>query len=140
MPGEQFGIGGASSVRGYEEREITGDRGIAAALELVSPELATLIGMASGTLRAIGFADVGWVRNRLGTPCRSNDSECRLGSVGVGVRYGSGRLQARLDVAYALRAGNPHRPPRCTRARRAQLQLLASRRRTRRQRQRGCRA
>ena len=33
IPGEQFGIGGVRSVRGYEEREVTGDYGFQASLE-----------------------------------------------------------------------------------------------------------
>ncbi|WP_418319284.1 ShlB/FhaC/HecB family hemolysin secretion/activation protein [Piscinibacter sakaiensis] len=105
VPGEQFGIGGASSVRGYDEREITGDSGAAAALELYSPELAKMVGMDRGTLRLLGFLDAGWVSNRLGTPCRVNQSECRLASAGIGIRYGAGPLQARLDVAYTFKPG-----------------------------------
>ncbi len=106
VPGEQFGIGGASSVRGYDEREVTGDSGAAAAVELLSPNLASKLGMQGGTLQVLGFADAGWVKNHLNTPCRLNENECRLGSVGLGLRYGSGPLQARLDVAYTLAAGN----------------------------------
>ncbi len=106
VPGEQFGIGGASSVRGYDEREITGDSGAAAAIELLSPELAKMVGMNQGSLRALGFVDAGWVGNKLNTPCRVNESECRLGSVGLGLRYTSGPWQARLDIAHALEAGN----------------------------------
>ncbi len=109
VPGEQFGIGGASSVRGYDERELTGDSGAAAAIELWSPELGKTLG-SSGTLRLLAFADAGWVRNHVNNlqrlECRLGDSECRIGSVGVGLRYGSGPLQARLDIAYTLAAGN----------------------------------
>lgn len=109
VPGEQFGIGGASSVRGYEEREITGDSGASGALELISPDLAKTMG-SQGSLRLLAFLDAGWVRNHVNSTqrleCRLGDSECRIGSVGVGLRYGSGPLQARLDIAYALAAGN----------------------------------
>lgn len=109
VPGEQFGIGGASSVRGYEEREITGDSGASGALELISPDLAKTMG-SQGSLRLLAFLDAGWVRNHVNSTqrleCRSGESECRIGSVGVGLRYGSGPLQARLDIAYALAAGN----------------------------------
>ncbi|GJL82180.1 MAG: hypothetical protein DHS20C01_18140 [marine bacterium B5-7] len=47
IAGEQFGIGGANSVRGFSERELTGDRGIRASIEVVSPKFGK------------GF-DVGW--------------------------------------------------------------------------------
>ena len=36
IPGEQFGIGGARSVRGYEEREASGDSGFFVSAELIS--------------------------------------------------------------------------------------------------------
>ena len=106
VPGEQFGIGGASSVRGYDEREITGDRGASASVEVFSPDFGKALGLASGTLRALGFVDAGWVHNRLGTPCRLNQADCNLAGVGLGLRLGNGPLQAKLDVAYALKAGS----------------------------------
>lgn len=110
VPGEQFGIGGGGSVRGYDEREVTGDRGASGSIELWSPSLlGTSDGPAApagGLLRAVVFADGGWVGNRLGTPCRLTRSECSLASVGVGLRYVAGPLQARLDIAQALREGN----------------------------------
>lgn len=106
VPGEQFGIGGASSVRGYDEREITGDRGASASVEVFSPDFGKSLGLVSGTLRALGFVDAGWVHNRLGTPCRLTQADCNLAGVGLGLRYGSGPLQAKLDVAYALKSGN----------------------------------
>ncbi len=105
VPGEQFGIGGASSVRGYDEREVTGDSGASAAIELISANLTPMLG-SDTSLRMLVFVDAGWVKNRLDTQCRINESECSLGSVGVGLRYGSGPLQARLDIAYSLAAGN----------------------------------
>ena len=40
VPGEQFGLGGASSVRGYADRELAGDSGFAMAVEFTTPRLA----------------------------------------------------------------------------------------------------
>ena len=37
IPGEQFGVGGVASVRGFKEREATGDRGYTANIELIAP-------------------------------------------------------------------------------------------------------
>jgi hemolysin activation/secretion protein len=107
VPGEQFGIGGASSVRGYDEREVTGDSGAAASVELWSPDMAKALSLKTGSLRWIGFADAGWVRNRADTPCRAgidNNPECSLGAVGAGLRYSAGPLQVRFDLAQPLRA------------------------------------
>ena len=105
VPGEQFGIGGAASVRGYEERELTGDSGLTATLELTSPNLLPLLrpGAADSgsSLNLVSFVDAGWVSNRLGTPCRLNQTECSLGGLGLGLRYATGPLQLRLDLAHA---------------------------------------
>jgi hemolysin activation/secretion protein len=109
VPGEQFGLGGASSIRGYEEREVTGDSGVLASVELYSPNLLASDEADTAparSLRALLFADLGTARNRLGTPCRLNETECTLGSVGVGLRYSAGRWQLRADLAHAARDGN----------------------------------
>lgn len=102
VPGEQFGIGGAASVRGYREREVAGDRGLQGALELLGPELLT--GRADATVRALGFFDAGWVGNRRGLPCEEGRDECSLQAWGLGLRAALGRWQGTLHVAQALKA------------------------------------
>ena len=102
VPGEQFGIAGANAVRGYEEREIAGDSGAVASVELVTPNLLAARNDPTTALRLLGFADVGDVSNRLDTPCRVGQSNCRLASVGIGTRLGWRSLQLKLDVAHAL--------------------------------------
>ena len=77
ISGEQFGIGGVHSVRGFSEREIAGDDGIRAGLELWSPAVATLAG-----LRFVVFADAGRVSSAFG-PGRGDT----VASVGGGVRW-----------------------------------------------------
>jgi hemolysin activation/secretion protein len=79
ISGEQFGLGGASSVRGTGERPISGDNGLLFSTELTSQEL--LPG-----LRLLGFVDAGWLSNRSpnGNPKPTNDS---LSSAGLGLRY-----------------------------------------------------
>lgn len=115
VPGEQFGLGGASTVRGYQEREVTGDRGILGTLEVVSPDIAKALGLGAGSLRLVGFADFGHVDNLLGTPCRGELTACSLASVGIGWRFVSGNLQARVFIAHALDEG-PHTGRHDTRA------------------------
>lgn len=99
VPAEQFGLGGVQAVRGYEEREITGDSGWFGSMELAMPA-PWLDG-----LRVAAFADAGMVRNALGTPCNGVDVQCSLGSVGLGLRHDGGGIQWRLDLAQALQAG-----------------------------------
>jgi hemolysin activation/secretion protein len=104
VPSEQFGIGGAASVRGYEEREVAGDRGAALSIELVSPNVARRMTAMTGDLRLLVFGDVGWVENRLQTPCLDGHSSCTLSSVGIGARFVQSSFKAGLYVAQALKA------------------------------------
>lgn len=78
IPGEQFGLGGASSVRGFEERALSGDRGDRLSLELWLPP-------AYETLRFLGFFDVGHVDTDEAT-AGERDSET-IASAGLGVRW-----------------------------------------------------
>ncbi len=104
VPAEQFGIGGVGSVRGYQEREVTGDRGSFGSVEFISPDLAKWVGLEGSNLRFIGFADAGVVENLLETPCAGGGSSCSQASVGVGLRLTHQRLQGRLFIAHALKA------------------------------------
>jgi len=110
VPGEAFGVGGAQSVRGYEERELNGDRGVRASLEYGSPNLlAALPGAEKIRLQAVAFADVGWVQQVGAEQCLAGRSTCRIGSLGFGLRAGIPDSQIRLDVARAMAGGNPTR-------------------------------
>ena len=107
VPGEQFGLGGAASVRGYQEREIAGDRGVLVSLELVSPGLlgaagaAGVAGAPATDLRLLAFVDGGEVANRDATACVGNRSRCTLAAVGLGLRLNRGGLRFRLYLAQA---------------------------------------
>jgi hemolysin activation/secretion protein len=111
IAGEQFGIGGIGSVRGTElERPVTGDSGISATAEVLTPELAQ-------GLRLLGFVDAGYVRNN-SPDGLSNPSSDRLASVGVGLRYAKGVFSAALDygrlvvgsrVPLTLNSGSPQK-------------------------------
>ncbi len=63
VSGEQYGIGGPDSVRGYQLREIAGDRGYSGQAELYTPELARLVGLTDNyRLRLLGFYDWGGIQ------------------------------------------------------------------------------
>ena len=99
ISGEQFGIGGSTSVRGTEsERPISGDRGLSATLEVTTPEF--LPG-----LRLAAFADAGWLGNNSpnGTSKPSSD---RLAGVGLGLRYGNGPVSITADYGRLVRGSN----------------------------------
>lgn len=107
IPGERFGMGGITSVRGYEEREMTGDSGVTLRLDVLMPSLAAVAGSA-WRLRPLLFADAGHVSNHKGFPCRQAvRSSCSASGAGVGLRAGfSTIMSATLDVARALRDGD----------------------------------
>jgi hemolysin activation/secretion protein len=83
ISGEQFGLGGSSSVRGTGERVVSGDSGALATFEVNTPELA------SG-LRLLGFLDAGWLRNNNTELNPNKSSSDQLASVGLGLRYTTG--------------------------------------------------
>jgi len=107
VPGEQFGLGGAQSVRGYEQREMAGDSGVLASLELSGPELLPVFGVENSgqSLRAFAFADGGEVSNRLEAPCDGERSRCSAAGVGLGLHYERAGVQGRIAVATALSDG-----------------------------------
>lgn len=83
IAGEQFGLGGANSVRGTGERVISGDTGLLTSLEITSPELRP-------GLRLLGFIDAGWLRNNNGQVNPNKPASDQLVSAGLGLRFSSG--------------------------------------------------
>ena len=103
VAGEQFGLGGAVSVRGYEEREAVGDKGVAGSLEVGTPEFLSRTTADEPSLRAFWFADGGAVSNNFGAECAAGQTRCPLLSTGLGLTYERQRLQVRLAGAVALK-------------------------------------
>jgi hemolysin activation/secretion protein len=106
VPGEMFGGGGAGTVRGFEERELSGDSGAVLTLEFNGPDLAEAWTPWRGAdLRLLAFADAAYLANRTDSPCMAGRHACHMGSLGVGLRFSLASLQARLDVARAMSTG-----------------------------------
>jgi hemolysin activation/secretion protein len=63
LQSEMFPVGGAYSVRGYDERELNGDAGFQGNLEIRSPKLNWNIKRLHEGLQLIGFLDYGYVNN-----------------------------------------------------------------------------
>jgi hemolysin activation/secretion protein len=100
VPGEQFGMGGADSVRGYFERETANDVGHRVSLEGYTPDAGGRIG---GTWRARALAFLDFARGHDVQPARGPDNKLR--SAGVGARVSEGKsLSLRLDWARVLEA------------------------------------
>jgi hemolysin activation/secretion protein len=101
--GEQFGVGGPDSVRGYLVRELSNDKGVSAQFEVFTPELARSVGMPDGyRMRAVGFYDVGYLSRNHPLPAEVTSKS--VSDVGLGIRMSYGKqLSLRLDVAHVLR-------------------------------------
>jgi hemolysin activation/secretion protein len=96
IPGEQFGMGGVDSVRGYYEREVASDNGWRASLEAYSPDFTAARSGGNWRARALVFADA--ARGHDNSPERAPEN--KLGSYGLGIRANHGKsLAFRLDVA-----------------------------------------
>ncbi|MBI2800667.1 MAG: ShlB/FhaC/HecB family hemolysin secretion/activation protein [Gammaproteobacteria bacterium] len=78
IPGEQFGVGGANSVRGFEERGVTGDNGQRMSLEVWTPTLPF-------QTRLLGFLDAGHVDREQAQPNEFRNEV--IISMGLGARW-----------------------------------------------------
>jgi hemolysin activation/secretion protein len=95
VPGEQFGMGGWNSVRGFYEREVANDIGNQASFELYGPDFGAVLNE-KWRARVLGFYD--WAHGYDNSPIRSPNN--RLGSVGLGIRMTKGRdFSLRVDFA-----------------------------------------
>jgi len=103
IPGEQFGIGGMDTVRGYLPREAANDRGYAAQLELYTPNIAGLVGLDDKwRTRLVGFYDFGAVSRNNALP--GEQAGKYLASTGLGLRLSFGRsVSLRVDLAQILK-------------------------------------
>jgi hemolysin activation/secretion protein len=103
ISGEQFGLGGANSIRGYVEREESFDAGFSGSVELYSPDLATLLQVPKVQLRLLGFFDGGYGYNLRPQLESSEQRDHSLTSVGTGARLGVGDFFSfSMDWGYAL--------------------------------------
>ena len=100
VPLEQFGLGGATTVRGYRQDALVSDNGFLASAEL---RISVWKGEA-GELQVIPFVDVGTTWNNNGADDNLTEPETgTLLSVGLGLQYQlSDRFSARLDWGIPL--------------------------------------
>ncbi|WP_264666363.1 ShlB/FhaC/HecB family hemolysin secretion/activation protein [Azospirillum fermentarium] len=105
LSSEQLGLGGGTSVRGYEERASNGDQGFIAVNELRSPEYGLIRQVtgkdASDRLLFLAFWDYGIANNR--TPGVGEAKTAHLSGVGVGFRYSlPPYVSLRFDYGWGL--------------------------------------
>ncbi|MQA19105.1 ShlB/FhaC/HecB family hemolysin secretion/activation protein [Rugamonas rivuli] len=101
IPGEQFGAGGATSVRGFAEREISNDSGLGVNLEAYTPNVCSHAGW---NCRFLGFYDTAYVKRNHALP--SEMTSTTIASVGLGARFVlSTYVNLQLDYGHVVRAG-----------------------------------
>lgn len=102
IPGEQFGAGGAASVRGFAEREIANDSGASANLELYSPPLCGQ--SPRWQCRALAFYDSAWLTRNHALAGELDSTS--IASAGLGLRLQwANAASLQLDYGHVLRAG-----------------------------------
>ena len=104
ISGEQFGIGGADSVRGFMEREIVNDNGYRGTTEVYTPDLSRFVPISGVRVRALAFYDWGSVRRMRPTVLETHGQH--VSGAGFGVRFSRGtNVSLRLDVATVTDSG-----------------------------------
>ncbi|MCQ8896285.1 hypothetical protein NQT62_07530 [Limnobacter humi] len=108
ISGEQFGAGGMYSVRGFEERVLSGDSGLRESIELQGPNLAKSFGGVFERFMPVVFTEAAQVR--LHNAASGSPSEPHLMSYGIGARFAfAPRQQFRVDLARVV-SGVPIQP------------------------------
>jgi hemolysin activation/secretion protein len=103
--GEQIGLVGGSTVRGFLERAVSADRGLVLNLELYTPEYATVLGV-PGSLKGLAFYDAASGHNF--AALNTGYARANVASAGVGLRYSLNKdISARFDVARVLEGHQP---------------------------------
>jgi hemolysin activation/secretion protein len=101
VPGEQFGAGGGTSVRGFDERALSADKGALANLELYTPDLC---GGARLQCRLLAFADAATVARNHALP--GELASTSIASAGLGLRVAAGSAASvQLDYGHVVRFG-----------------------------------
>jgi hypothetical protein len=105
VPGEQFGAGGSTTVRGFGERDLATDSGLGVNVELYTPNLCTRAGW---QCRLLGFYDSAWGQRNHILPGELRRTA--ISSAGPGPALRRWRQRQR---AARLRPCGPHRRDRC---------------------------
>jgi len=101
VPGEQFGAGGSTTVRGFGERDLATDSGFVTNVELYTPNLCT---RAFWQCRLLGFYDSAWGERNHILPGELRRTA--ISSVGLGLRFAAGSsTSVQLDYGHGIHTG-----------------------------------
>ena len=101
VPGEQFGAGGSTSVRGFDERALSTDSGLGANLELYTPNWCSRSGW---QCRALAFYDTAYGKRK--DPLPGELSSTTIAGAGLGLRFAVGSAASlQVDYGHVVKAG-----------------------------------
>ena len=99
VPGEQYGIGGANTVRGFSERQFSNDQGYSGNVEIYTPDLSMLFGVAAFQSRLLMFYDRGYVSSKV----PGDTVSTQVASMGPGLRIMDGkRFSISVDCGFVV--------------------------------------
>ncbi len=100
VPGEQYGIGGATSVRGFQERQFSNDGGYSGSIELYTPDICKLLGVSAFQTRLLAFYDRGYVYRKSYLP---GETSVQIAGIGPGLRITDGKkFSLSTDVGFVV--------------------------------------
>jgi hemolysin activation/secretion protein len=101
VPGEQFGAGGSTTVRGFGERDLATDSGVVSNVELYTPNLCT---RALWQCRLLGFYDSAYGERNHALPGELRHAA--ISSMGLGLRFAvANNASVQMDYGHALHVG-----------------------------------
>ena len=107
IPGEQFGAGGSTSVRGFAERELANDSGLQLSAELYSPNWCGSVGSGGAVAmqcRLVLFYDGAHASRNHALP--GEQERATIGSVGLGWRFFVSRyMSGQIDYGHIINKG-----------------------------------
>ena len=100
ISGEQYGIGGERTLRGFEERSVTGDSGYLLNVEIWFPPLESI------DMRFLVFTDAGYTEYNDGDSPGNDGEDFSVSSVGLGMYWAwRDSLSVSLNYGYITQGG-----------------------------------
>lgn len=105
IPGEQFGAGGATTVRGFTERDISNDVGQLVSAEVYTPNFCSGIESVATQCRMLTFYEAAHVSRN--SPLPGEQTSASIASTGIGLRLSMSKYATmQIDYGYVLNGGS----------------------------------
>jgi hemolysin activation/secretion protein len=102
VPGEQIGAGGSTTVRGFNERDLSTDSGVLLNVELYTPDLCQRV---NWQCRLLAFYDTAYGKRNHALAGELTGTT--ISSAGLGLRFAVGSsASVQVDYGHVLQAGD----------------------------------